>query len=98
MLSNAQRQSMIDPSILETSAYKLIQEDYFSEIKEGPDYICEICHKCEYRGNVSRLESFWYKVQIFGKCHTAKSQWVCKNCDKLMGEMNRLTCKIAFHI
>ena len=70
---------MVDPSILETSAFMLIQEDYFSEIKEGPDCICEICHKCEYRGNVLRLDSFWYKAQVFGKRHTAKSQWVYKN-------------------
>ena len=39
---------MIDPSILNSKAFKIIQEQCLSGIRQGPDYICNISHKCEY--------------------------------------------------
>ena len=35
--------SMVDPSILNTNAYKIIERDFLGEIDEGPKYMCEIC-------------------------------------------------------
>ena len=51
-------QSMLDPTILKTQAFKLIQEDFFSEIKKGPDYVCNICHKCEYKEKCFEIRYF----------------------------------------
>ena len=46
--------------------------------------MCDICHKCEYKGNVWNLDISRYDVPIFNKCHSGKSQWICKSCDKTM--------------
>ena len=35
--------SKVDPSILDTNAYKIIEKDFLVEINEGPEYKCEIC-------------------------------------------------------
>ena len=40
---------MIDPSILKSKAFEIIQREYLSAIREGPDYICNNFHKCKYR-------------------------------------------------
>ena len=32
--------SMVDPSILNTNAYKIIEKDFLEEIDEGPEYMC----------------------------------------------------------
>ena len=65
---------MVDPSILKRQAFKLNQEDFFSEIKKGAEYVCDICHKCEYKENVLRSVTFRYGTQVFDKCHTAKCE------------------------
>ena len=39
---------MMDPSILKSKAFKIIQEEYLSGIRKGPDFICSIQHKCKY--------------------------------------------------
>ena len=41
--------NMIYPSILKSKAFKIIQEEYLSGIRETPKYICDIYHKCEPR-------------------------------------------------
>ena len=75
---------MVDPSIIDTPAFKLIEEEYKEEIKKGPDYICDICWKTEYRINVIVLDPSKYDKKLFDKCHTGKSMWICKSCDKAM--------------
>ena len=49
-------------------------------MSEGPTYICDICWKYEFRTNVVKLVPNKYKEDIFEKCHTLKSDWICKNC------------------
>ena len=84
MFNDVQGQSMVDPSVLNTPAYKLIQKEYLSEIKKGPDYVCDICHQCKWRENVLKLDHSRYNEEIFHNCHTGESHWICKNCDDVM--------------
>ena len=35
--------SMIDPSILDTSAYRVIKDDWLKEATVVPEYFCDIC-------------------------------------------------------
>ena len=46
---------VIDPSILKSKACNITQQEYLSGIRKRPDYICNICHKWEYRETVIRL-------------------------------------------
>ena len=57
--------SMTDPAILDTDAYKLIQNRFLKSIDEGPTYICDICWKFEYRTNVIKLNPDKYNSEIF---------------------------------
>ena len=50
--------SMLDPTILKTQGFKLIQEDFFSEIKKDPDYVCNIFHICEYKEKCFEVRYF----------------------------------------
>ena len=40
--------SMVDPFILTTPAFKIMQEDFKSVIQQGPMYICDGCWKFEF--------------------------------------------------
>ena len=71
---------MVDPSILETPAFKLIQKEFKAAIQEGPTYICDICWKFEFKKNVIKLKDSKYDDDIYIECHTGKSEWICKNC------------------
>ena len=42
IFNNFQLCSMVDPSILATPAFRLLEEDFKSAIQEGPTYICDI--------------------------------------------------------
>ena len=56
IFNNVQMCSMVDPAILTTLVFRLIEIDFFkSAIKEGPTYICNICWKFEFRRNVIKL-------------------------------------------
>ena len=79
---DVQGRSMVDPSILTTTAYKIIKEQFQVAIEEGPTYICDICWKFEYRKNVIKLDHSKYEIEVFYKCHTRKSEWICKSCHK----------------
>ena len=35
--------SMVDPFVLNSEAYKIIQKDFINAITEVPTYICNIC-------------------------------------------------------
>ena len=46
--NNFLRCSMVDPCILTTLAFKVIEEDCKCAIQEGPTYICDVCWKSEF--------------------------------------------------
>ena len=77
---------MVDDSILATDAYKLIYEEYKDSINQGPTYICDICWKFEFHTNVISLNSSKYEADLFDRCKTEKSEWICKTCDKYLGK------------
>ena len=88
IFSAVQTCSMVDPSILETDAFKLIQKEFSNAIRKGPTKICDICWKFEYRSNVMLLDYSKYEKNLFDKCYTSKSkdnkgkEWICNTCNK----------------
>ena len=76
--------SKVDPMILKTEAFSLIKGDFLVACGEGPDYVCNICHKCEYRVIVLLFDPSRYNGDIVEKCDTGKSNWICKTCDRSM--------------
>ena len=42
IFNSVQSNSMVDPCILHTEAFKLIADDFTSAIKEHPTYICDM--------------------------------------------------------
>ena len=58
--------------------------EYKDAINEGPTYICSICWKFEFRTNIITLNSAKYESELFNKCNTGKSEWICKTCDKYL--------------
>ena len=71
---------MPDPCILTTPVFRLIEENFKIAIQEGPTCICDICWKFEFRRNVIKLEEFKHQTDIYNKCTTGKSGWICKSC------------------
>ena len=65
ILNEVRERSMVDPSILDTPAFKPIEKEYREEIRKGPDYICDICWKNEYRTNVIELNPSKYDIKLF---------------------------------
>ena len=84
IFDNVQMCSMTDPCILTTPAFRLIEEDFKGAIQEGPVYICDICWKFEFRRNIIKLKESKYQTDIYTKCTTGKSEWLCKSCYKSM--------------
>ena len=80
IFDNVQMCSMTDPCILTTPAFRLIEGDFKGVIQEGPTYICDICWKFEFRRNVIKLKESKYQTDIYTKCTTGKSDWICKSC------------------
>ena len=76
--------SMTDPCILRTPAFRLIEKDFNGAVQEGSTYICVICWKFEFRRNVTELKESNYQTNIFDKCTTGKSEWICKSCHNSM--------------
>ena len=76
---------MSDHNILKTPGFKSVLNQYLGEISEGPTYICNICWKLKYRtNNVQHLVDEKYDKELFNKCKTGKSFWICKPCHKTM--------------
>ena len=71
---------MVDPSILETPAFKLIQEEFKNVIQQGPTYICDICWKYKFKKNLTTLKDFKYEQDLYRECHTGKSELICNSC------------------
>ena len=84
--------SMVDPIILDTKAYKIIENDFLEEINEGPEYICEICICWNYKKSVLRLNIGRYDTVVFensykkNKSDTSdrRELWICHSCDKFL--------------
>ena len=81
---NVQVCSMTDTCILTTPAFRIIEEDFKSVIQEDPTYICDICWKFQFRRNVIKLRKSKYQTDIYNKCTTGKSNWICKSCHNSM--------------
>ena len=77
---------MVDPSILTTPAFRLIEEDFKSALQEGPTYICDICWKFEFQRNFIKLMEPKYQTDIYNKCTNGKSGWICKSCHNSMSK------------
>ena len=84
VFDNVHRCSMVDPFILITPAFKIIEKDFKSAIQEGPTYICNICWKFEFQKNVIKLNALKYQTGICNKFSTGKSDWICRSCHKSM--------------
>mgnify|MGYP002808138608 FL=1 len=84
IFDSVQDRSMVDPSIFETEAFKVIESEFKDVIKEGPTFICDICWKFEFRSNVIKLTETKYEQEIYAECHTGKSNWICKGCHRSM--------------
>ena len=71
--------SMTNPCIVTTPAFRIIEEDFMDASQEGHTYICDICWKFEFRRNVIKLKELKYQTDIYTKCATGKSDWICHN-------------------
>ena len=47
--------SMVDPSILGTLAYRIIEDDWLKKTTVGPEFCCDICLQWCYKSNVLKL-------------------------------------------
>ena len=81
--------SMVDPEILSTQAYKIVEKDFLKDINVGPEYKCEICCTWNYRTNVLKFNTNKYDQEILEKCYKILSEtnseldlWICHTCDK----------------
>ena len=73
IFNNVQMCNMTDPSILTTPAFRLTEQDFKGAIQEGPTYICDICWKFEFRGNVIKLKEPKYQADIYNEYTTGQS-------------------------
>ena len=59
-------------------------------IKNSPEYVCTVCHRTLYKGNILKLDKIKYKhVEILEMCSThfesvTDIKWVCKTCHNHM--------------
>ena len=58
---------MIDPCILTTPAFKVIEEDFKSVNREGLTYICDVCQKIQFQKNGIKLNALKYQTDIYNK-------------------------------
>ena len=58
---------MVDPIILNTEAYKIIEKDFLEEMNEGPEYMCAICICWNYKKSVLRFNIGRYETVVFEK-------------------------------
>ena len=82
--------SMVDPVILNTEAYKIIQKDFINAISEGPTYICDICIEFRFKNNAMNLNRGKYDEHLLKKCSQGKSKLICKTCDRHMSRRQML--------
>ena len=70
---------MVDPSILKTTAYRIIEEDWLKKINTGPEYCCDICLVWCYRENVLKLRPSKYDQQVLDKCYKENHGYIRKS-------------------
>ena len=73
---------MTDPYTVTTLAFRLIEEDFKCAIQEGSTYICNNFWK--FRRNIIKLQKSKYQTDIYSKCTTGKSDWICESCHNFM--------------
>ena len=73
--------SIVDPLILITEAYKIIQKDFINAISNGPTYIFDICIEFHFKDNVMNLNPSKYDERLLKKCSQGKSKLICKTSD-----------------
>ena len=76
--------SVVDPVVLNTEAYKIIQKNFINAITEGPTFICDICIEFHFKNNVMVLNPSKYDEHLLKKCSQGKSKLICKTCDRHM--------------
>ena len=77
--AEVQGKSMVNPSILDTKAYRIIKDDWLSKINIGPEYCCDICLVWCYRENVLKLNTTKYDLSILDKCYKANHGYIRKS-------------------
>ena len=70
--------SMVDPVILNTEAYKIIQKDFINAIYEGPACICDVCIEFNFKNNVMNLNPSENDEYLLKRCSQGKSLLICK--------------------
>ena len=71
--------SMIDPSILDTATYCIIEDDWLKETTVAPKYCCDICLQCCYKSNVFKLKTPKYDQEILDRCYKENHGYIRKN-------------------
>ena len=91
--NNVQMCSMVDPSILTTPVFRLIEEDFKTAIQEGPTCICDICWTFDFRRNVIKSKELKCQTDIYKEHTTGKSDWICKSCHKSICQKINCLCR-----
>ena len=68
-LKDVQGMSMVDPSILATAAYHIIEGKWLRESTVGPEYCCDIYLQWCYKSNVLKLKISKYGQEILDRCY-----------------------------
>lgn len=101
ILNEMQGRSMVDPSFLDTPAFKLIEKEFGEEIRKGPNYIWNICWKTEYRTNVIELDPSKHDKKLFKQYHTNNYShdqkiYIGKDCDRAM-KKKKMPMQVQFN-
>ena len=73
--------SMVDPSILDTEAYHIIEDERPKKTTDGPEYYCDICLQCCYKSNVLKLKILKYDQEILDRCYNENHGYIQKKSD-----------------
>ena len=67
-LKDVQGMSMVDPCILATAAYHIIEGKWLRESTVGPEYCCDIYLQWCYKSNALKLKISKYGQEILDRC------------------------------
>ena len=76
---DVQAMSMVDSSILDTAAYRIIEDDRLKETTVGPEYCCDICLQWCYKSNVLKVKTSKYDQDIIDRCYKENHEYIQKN-------------------
>ena len=79
--------SMVQPSIIDTTAYKIVENEFLKLISVGPEFKCEICLTWNYRTSVMKFKTNIYDQTVLNKCYVncnmcSLGLWICNTCDR----------------